>query len=266
MTGSNKFRFRDRQGQRRDRCSVMSPIRSSFSSHVAALVAAVVLVGACSSSDDSGPGTEPPVGGTETATSDSSATTQRSTTTEVEATPAPTTKAPPATAATTEAPAGTQAPTTPAPTTTAAPAPVEVVSEAGAAAAVNDFFDLWTDCLAAMPACDAAAISGNYVGELSDNVFLQARSWVDGGFSFTNTESRENSIETVELDLDAGTATVTTCEIDGAVQRNSSGEIVDDEFQSLKRRWTLVTDGTRWLGSELLDLEVASGEENNLCA
>ena len=239
-----------------------------ITSHVAALVAAVVLVGACSSSGDSGPGTEPPVGGTETATLDSSSTTtQRSTTTEApEATPAPTTEAPATTSATTEAPAGTQASTTPAPTTTADPGPVEVVSEEGAAAAVNEFFDLWTECLAVMPACDAAAISGNYVGELSDNVFLQARSWADGGFSFTNTDSRVNSIETVELDLNAGTATVTTCEVDGAVQMNSSGEVVNDEFQSLKRRWTLVTDGTRWLGSELLDLEVASGEENNLCA
>ena len=226
--------------------------------------AAALAIASCSSDESSGPATEPPVSGVETTSSP------------VPTEPAPSTDVPDATEAptttvdaTTVAPDPTVATTTEALIATTAPEttlePPELVSEEGAAAAVTELFDLWTECLVELPECDAASIASNYVGEYSDIVFVQVTGWTEEGFSFTNTESRNNQIESVAIDLDAGTATVVACEDDGAVLSNGAGEVIDERYVSLRREWTLALNGERWIGTGIIDLDRAEGEANELC-
>lgn len=142
---------------------------------------------------------------------------------------------------------------------------MDPLSEEAAAAEVQRLFDLWTECLAVMPECDPVEVSANYVGEYQQFILLQASSWAEEGFTVENTESRRNRIESVSVDTDAGTAVVIACEDNGTVLVNGDGVVVDDVYESARVQWTLVSDGSRWLGSELSDIEVAEGEENMLC-
>ena len=143
--------------------------------------------------------------------------------------------------------------------------PPELLSEDGAAFAVEQLFDRWTECLRVMPECDAVAVSGDYIGEFNDRIFVQAKVWADEGFRFENTESRAMTIEEVALSADGSTASVRTCEVNPAIQLNAAGMVVDDTFTSSRREWTLVNDGSRWIASALVDLEFAEGEGNVLC-
>jgi hypothetical protein len=227
--------------------------------------AAALAIASCSSGGSSAPATEPPVSGAAT-TSSPDPTEPALSTDAPDATEAPTTTV----AETTVALDPTIATTTEAPIDTAPPVttpsePPELVSEEGAAAAVTELFDLWTACLVELPDCEPALIASNYVGEYSDVVFVQVTGWSEEGFSFTNTESRNNQIESVTIDTDAGTATVVACEDDGAVLSNGAGEVVDERYVSLRREWTLALNGDRWIGTGIIDLDRAEGEANGLC-
>lgn len=243
------------------RCDRYMSVKGTSWRATLALGAAALVIASCSSDGTSGPAAEPPVTGASTPATTPAATapaTDPPATTE--STVASTTEAPdPPAVSTTEATIGT-----PAPATTPAPRP-ELVSEEGAAAAVTELFDLWTACLEELPDCDPALIASNYVGEYSDVVFVQVTGWADEGFSFTNTESRRNRIESVSIDADAGTAAVIACEDDGAVLSNGSGVVVDDRYVSLRREWTLAVNGERWIGTGITDLDRAEGQENELC-
>ena len=141
--------------------------------------------------------------------------------------------------------------------------PVDPLSEDAAAVEVRRLFNLWTECLAAMPDCDPAVVSSNYVGDYRDFLFLQASSWSEEGFTIENTESRQMIVESVLIE--EGVATVIACEDNGTVLINADGVVVDDVYESARVEWTLVSDGSGWVGSDLVDLEVAEGEENVLC-
>ena len=253
------------------RCDRYMSVKGTSWRATLALGAAALMIASCSSDSNSGPGPEPPVTGASTAATEQASTTMPATTPDAmapatdppattDSNVASTTEAPdPPVVSTTEATIGT-----PAPATTPAPRP-ELVSEEGAAAAVTELFDLWTACLEELPDCDPALIASNYVGEYSDVVFVQVTGWADEGFSFTNTESRRNRIESVSIDADAGTAAVIACEDDGAVLSNGSGVVVDDRYVSLRREWTLAVNGERWIGTGITDLDRAEGQENELC-
>jgi hypothetical protein len=247
MSATRDLGYRDEIGRLRDRRTDVMPKRQR-----SWLVCAVVAfsIAGCSSGDASGPSTEPPVSPASTSTTIVDVTTSTS---------VPEETAPPAT---------TSAPTTVATSTTAVPVPsagepIDPLSEEAASAEVQRLFDLWTECLGAMPDCDPLEVSSNYVGEYRNFVFLQASSWSEEGFTIENTASRQNRVESVSI-VD-GVATVIACEDNGTVLINGEGVVVDDVYESARVEWTLVSDGSRWLGSDLVDLEVAEGEDNALC-
>lgn len=253
MSATQKFGNGDGIGQHRDR---YIGVKQRWRRAALAFGAVALVIASCSS-DDTGPAAEPPVGGAATTTN-----------TDTTAPTSPVTMSPTTTPEST-APQSTEAPGLTAASTIESPpepaAPAELLSEDGAAAAVMELFGLWTICLEELPDCDPVVISSNYAGEYSNVVFVQATSWADGRFSFTNTESRRNSVESVSVDADAGTATVIACEDDGAILSNGENVAVDDRYVSVRREWQLVVIGDRWIGTGISDLDRAEGVGNELC-
>jgi hypothetical protein len=238
-----------------------------------AAIAAVVVGSACSGDDDdpaaadttsAPPDTNPSTSAAPTTTDVAPATTGTgtSTTSTTRTTDAPTT-----TGATSSTSGATPPTTDESPSTTSVPPPpTNLMSAEAASAAVEDIFNLWTDCLAVMPDCDPVAVSTTLtMGPLSDSMYISASTWADQGATFDNLESRRIVIESAEINDANGTARVVTCTEDGAVRTAPDGSILNDAFVSLREEWELATDGSRWVGANSTELERALGEGSGLC-
>lgn len=235
-----------------------------------AAIAAVVVGSACSGDDDepaaadttsAPPGTNPSTSAAPTTTDVAPATTGTGTST------TRTTDAPTTTGVTSSTPGATPPTTDDSPSTTSAPSrPTNLMSAEAASAAVEDIFNLWTDCLAAMPDCDPVAVSTTLtMGPLSDSMYISSSTWAEQGATFDNLESRRIVIESAEVNETNGTARVVTCTEDGAVRTAPDGSVLNDAFVSLREEWELATDGSGWIGANSTELERALGEGSGLC-
>lgn len=151
--------------------------------------------------------------------------------------------------------------------TTPAPASTVLMSEEAVAEAARRQHATWTDCLSKLPTCDAVETSTAWAtGELSDVIYVQASGLNDDGRRTDQLETRTITIESVELDPAAGTATVVACENDGSRLLGSDGTVLNDAYVSRRLTYTFLSNGERWLGSTRVEQQRADGVGNGLCA
>ena len=191
---------------------------------------ALVLVSACSSSDDASPSTTAPPS-----------------TTVVEATTALTVTTP-STSPSTTSTSFTQQSTT----TTADPA---AMAEADVRAALDLAQSSFSDCLTAMPACDPTTLGVARAGALLERNVGRIEEWNAAGYTVIDRDQFRYVIETVTLGDDLETAMVVVCIADGSklvlpgAAPDGGNVIVDDAYTSGRSQWDMRLDGDgRWRG------------------
>jgi hypothetical protein len=132
-------------------------------------------------------------------------------------------------------------------------------------AAYQSAFDSWTECLRTLPSCDVEGLVPFRTETYLDLAIVQAGLWNDAGQSAENVDSRNTTIESVEI-ISSGQANVIGCEVDATVRRDSLGTIIDDSVESARVLFVLVDEGGVWKISGSEDLEVGQGEDGNVCA
>ena len=222
----------------------------------------VLGLAACTGDDD---------GFASTSTAASAPTTAITTATEPTSSPPPTTSTTTAVPATTEpaSSSSTAAATTSPPPTVVPTAPSSTVlmSEEAVAEAARSQHATWTDCLSKLPNCDAVEASTAWAtGELSDVIYIQASGLNEDGRRTDQLETRTITVESVQLDSAAGTATVVACENDGSRLLDSDGSVLNDAYVSRRLTYTFLSNGQRWLGATRVEQQRADGVGNGLCA
>lgn len=93
----------------------------------------------------------------------------------------------------------------------------------------------------------------------------QARRYNEAGHTVSDLERRTLSFESVSVDPSGIQATVISCEIDASVRYDAAGQIVNDEFQSVRRASILLAEGGMWRIAAFENLEASTSEEGNVC-
>ena len=191
---------------------------------------ALVLVGACSSSNDT-----------------ASSSTSSSPTTGVETTTTSTLTTSSTTPSTISA-SSTQQPTT----TTVDPV---ATGEADVRAAIDLAQSSFSSCLTAMPACDPTTLGTARAGDLLERNIGRIEEWNAAGYTVIDRDQFRYVIESVSLSDDLMTATVVVCIADGSklvlpgAAPDGGNVIVDDAYTSGRSQWEMRLDGDgRWRG------------------
>ena len=193
-------------------------------------VLALVLVGACSSSDGAAPGTtaSSPTTGVETTTTSTLTTSST-------------------------APSTISASSTQQPTTTTVD-PVATVEE-DVRAAIDLAQSSFSDCLTAMPACDPTTLGTARAGDLLKRNIGRIEEWNAAGYTVIDRDQFRYVIDSVSLSDDLMTAAVVVCIADGSklvlpgAAPDGGNVIVDDAYTSGRSQWEMRLDGDgRWRG------------------
>ena len=190
-------------------------------------VLALVLVSACSSSDDASPSKTAP-----------------SPTTGVETT---------ITSTLTTSPSPISASSSQQPTTTTVD-PVTVV-EKDVRAAIDLAQSSFSRCLTAMPACDPTTLGTARAGDLLKRNIGRIEEWNAAGYTVIDRDQFRYVIDSVSLSDDLMTATVVVCIADGSklvlpgAAPDGGNVIVDDAYTSGRSQWEMRLDADgRWRG------------------
>jgi hypothetical protein len=127
-------------------------------------------------------------------------------------------------------------------------------------------FDAWTACVAALPNCDVESLAPFLTGDYLALSTEQAALWNELGQTATGTETRRLAIESVDVDPAGADATVISCEVDASIRYSSSGEIVNDDYESVRRASVMrLVEGT-WRIAAIENLESGTTPEGDVCA
>lgn len=252
--GGMGYRMIGHNGSMKRRCTDV-PARLGRRCVIGVTTVAFAL-GGCSGDDDSSPSSSSSAETTATSATAETALTSVATTSSSTESPSATTSTaesssvPPATVGTTRATTSTV-----------------LMSEEAVAEAARQLHRAWTDCLSHLPACDAVAVStGHATGDLSDVIYIQASGLIEDGRRADLLDTRTITVESVQLDPAAGTATVVTCENDGSRSLASDGTVVNAAYVSRRLAYTFLSNGETWLGATRVEQQRADGEGNGLCA
>ncbi|HRE00488.1 MAG TPA: hypothetical protein PLV68_04260, partial [Ilumatobacteraceae bacterium] len=199
---------------------------------VGALAACLLVLAACSSGGNAAPESTAVLsttGSTSPATSDAPQTSP----------PPPETSAP-STSTTSTTTTSTAVTTTP----TTLVEPPEAKVRAAVDRAIADF----SECLLAMPNCDATTLAATRSDPMLARNVARITEWNAAGYSVIDRDQFRYVIEAVELDDVAGQATVTVCIADGTklvladAAPDGSDIIIDDTFVSGREAWDVRRD------------------------
>jgi hypothetical protein len=124
----------------------------------------------------------------------------------------------------------------------------------------------WQECLRTLPNCDPLAASALRTGD--DNAAVQgtALRWNRENYRTSNIEALSYRVDSVVLDVAAGTAAVVLCVTDPVILTEADGTVVDDKFYTSVQDWELeLVDGVWKSSNRTIRGEAVVGEENDLC-
>ena len=131
------------------------------------------------------------------------------------------------------------------PTTVDARAAAEAQVRAAVDRAIADF----SQCLAALPACDVALLAATRADPMLATNSSRITEWNEAGYSVINRDQFRYVIETVELSDDLQQATVTVCISDGSKLVNPGAGpagadlVIDGTYVSGREAWDVRLDG-----------------------
>lgn len=133
--------------------------------------------------------------------------------------------------------------------------------------AVAFFEEQWKECLRNLPNCDQTVATDRRLDQEAFVASTTAGGWNQNDYRTSNIDALDYRVDAVVVGPAGDTATAVVCVTDPIVLTEADGTVIDGEFYSSIADWNLsLIDGVWWLEARTVRGETSTGEENNVCA